>query len=133
MTKQEIKELVVSLVRDMKWVTYPQLLRFLLAKGVKVEGTYDLRARPTQQKNIDILLWRGLSREIVEIVEELIEENQIRVLPFPLEAYQTSEPELLKNLTIPVIRNLQEAKEGLQFFATCLGRGDILLQQENPW
>ncbi|BBW98888.1 hypothetical protein [Geobacillus subterraneus] len=127
MTKQETKDLVGSLIRQMKWITYPQLLGYLRANGMNVDGTYELRSRPFQNPNIEIVLWGGLSQDVVNILQELIKEGDVLVLPFPLAAYQTGEPDLLKALSIPVIQSVQEAKEGIQFLPTCLGWKDLFL------
>lgn len=83
MSKNHVKNVILKNIRKAGWFTYPQLLRVLTEEGVLVNGSYQL-----EMKDKNIVLWGGLSQNLVEALTELFQEGKVMGMPAPIELYQ---------------------------------------------
>lgn len=125
-TKAEIKGLIVSFVKELKWATYPQVIRHLIANGVDPVGNARIILTEKQNgKEIVAILWFGLSDLVAEAIQDSISEGKIKALPIPSVTYTTSEPEIMEKIPYPIVDNLSEVNKGTVFYSSCLVDGRV--------
>lgn len=125
----EVKELIVSFVSELKWATYPQVLRHLIANGVDVAGNVEIRGKVKQnEKDASAILWFGLSDVVANAIKEAILEGKIKALPIPSVTYTVSEPEIMEGIPYPVVNDLSEVNKDDVFYSSCLVDGRVSVE-----
>jgi len=86
MDKEQVREIILQSLKKIGWATFPQLLRMLEYEGINTKGPNEL-----QIKNKNVVLWGGLSDEVVKPLTEMITKEEISVFPAPIELYHQIE------------------------------------------
>ncbi|WPS85300.1 hypothetical protein SMD22_01345 (plasmid) [Brevibacillus halotolerans] len=97
MNKIKVKQIIMNNIKKSGWYSYPQLIRVLTAEGVQVNGTFQL-----EMKDKNIILWGGLSEEVVFAITELLEEGRLVGVPAPIELYQMEGLDMTRRIILSV-------------------------------